>query len=191
MAKTPFAPRNPAYQDFKPDFTSQHVYFYYLKHDPEDYVEAYYIPIGVRVKPDILKLMIPDFLESIKGKNPPRPVGPRLGSFVWRQRSYFVVVLEDRDEKLIEKEAVTFSVGDVESNNKTFRGGQDVATGLSNITAFFCRNDMKKKDGEFSQTKKESENIKIVVNHNKTGVLGHDNIRAHTDTGTNTGPPQE
>ena len=192
MAKAMTEPPNPAYRDFDPKFSSEHVYFYYLKHVPHDYVEAYYIPLGVAVVPATLELMIPGLLASVKGNDPPKPVGDRLGSFVWRHRSYLVAVLEDPAQRLVEEDAVTFSIGGNQARNKTFRGGRDVPPLAAGITAFFCSNRMKNEHGnDLGQSGKETERIKIVVNHNLTGIRGGDGARAHTDTGTNTGPPQE
>jgi hypothetical protein len=191
---------NPVYTDYNENFSSKYIYFYHLTAEDDEGAQVYYIKAVQPLRPADMKTEMQRILRMIRAGNAPQPVGVGLGSLMWRHKSYFAVVPENEQQKLIGGNAVTFILkGGSENDNRTFRGGTDVPEVAPNIAGFFCFNRMFNKHGRpLGASGKETERFEITVNHEGRGTGGKDHARgrggkdwpfAHEDTGTNTGPP--
>jgi hypothetical protein len=112
-----------------------------------------------------------------------QPSGFQLGDIRWRKKSYFVVVVEDPKYWLAKDNAVSFTYQGGGGGNHSFKSGKDILVG-SNVTRFFCINHMRKYGAQGGDVDANGEQYTVTLNHPMAV-----NILAHSDTGTNTGPP--
>ena len=174
---------------------SRHIYFFYLTNHP-DRTRAYFIK---RDKPvskkggdeedkieDVIKIVLDQVKRGLT------PIGKGFGAFEFVHKSYFVAVMDDKDEILDPNNAVQFQYGGTGHSNKSFKNGEDIQR-FDNITGFYCFNYMKhSKTG--NELGDESDNFTVRAYHRARGSEGKGMATSkneHADTGTNTGPPLE
>jgi hypothetical protein len=186
---------NPVYGEQKPNFRSQHIYFYYLTPGHgRRHITAYYFNEQAPLTPAEMQLHVKTLVHRIRNANPPLPKAFGFRAFPWRHKSYFVAVY-DHHERLTKDNAVTFTYEATGGPNHSFFGGVDIAEVEPNLSGFFCVNHMR---GVHGNDLRNGEREKFVVTANHPDhahflvralrFLGH--FRSHTDSGTNTGPPQ-
>lgn len=188
---------NPVYDPRDRNFRSKHIYFYYLRgHGDGEVVRAYYIKAQTPLRPEDMPAEVKRLAKWVRD-NDPRPDGDRLGAIPWRHKSYFAAVLDDH-ETLDIGNAFTFGYQGKGGPNHSFFDGVDITDMEGDLSGFFCVNHMKGRHG--NDLGNESEEFHVEANHSH----GHAHLAgrakaadalsaplfSHTDSGTNTGPPQ-
>ena len=188
---------NPVYDSSDRNFRSKHIYFYYLRaHGAGEAVRAYHIKAQTPLRHDEMKAEVKRLAKWVKDENPPAQ-GTRLGEIPWTHKSYFAAVLDD-DEALEVGNAFTFGYRAAGGPNHSFFDGVDITDMEGDLSGFFCVNHMRGRHG--NDLGNESEVFHVEANHSH----GHAHLASrakaaetlaaplfsHTDSGTNTGPPQ-
>jgi hypothetical protein len=111
------------------------------------------------------------------------PIGWALGDLTWRRESYFVVVLDAPGYRFDSEESLVISNGD-----HTFKDKRLIPVTTSDgsrMQAIYCRNHIRKRNGEpwrHGDIREEYKPLMLAV----TGAKG---LVTHEDVGTNLGPP--
>lgn len=190
---------NPVYDSRTDNFRSKHIYFYYLpSHESDEKVRAYHVEAQSPLRPDEIPAEVKRLAKWVQDENP-TPHGEGLGAISWRHKSYFAAVLDDH-ERLQAGNAFTFGFRGKGGPNHSFFDGVDVTDMDDGLSGFFCINLMRSEHGRDLEDG-EIEDFHVEANHSDQANLvapaqapgRRDRISqrdSHTDTGTNTGPPQ-
>jgi hypothetical protein len=162
---------------------SRRIYFFYLTNNPER-TRAYFIDRCEAITENDIQKEIRAITAQVK--NGLAPVGEGFGAMEFVHKSYFVAVMDDAQQELVPKNAMTFTNKE-DNKNKSFKDGKDIQP-FDSVTGFYCFNHMKDRHTGTDLGHK-SEDFEIAANHRVRGTTGCGKHRAHNDTGTNTGPP--
>ena len=187
---------NPVYDRQDPDFESRYIYFYYIRPHgtPRPTVDIYHFARPSALKPTQMATEMSNIVSEIMGPNPPQIRGHEFWQVEWVHTSYFAAVFEG-SEKLVADDAFTFRFKRIlgYGPNHSFFGGKDITNMGPNLSGFFCVNHMLDEDGTRLGNKKQKFRVTANHGHSHSSVsrlLHFLQYFSHTDTGTNTGPPQ-
>jgi hypothetical protein len=177
---------NPVYRAPPADFSSEWVYFYYLKpHGDPNEVRVYRLERSTKIPYDNIEPEIDTMFREVSN-NVHLVKGTSFREVPWLHIGYLVFVYENAAEKI---EDITFRMRPGNGNH-TFRGGKLLATvdGRQDVSGFYCVNRMRHQQGR-TLREDETEVFRVRVNHPHLSVDDIANFFGHEDSGTNMGPP--
>ena len=188
MEKDSTASQDSPYLNENPTLKSKYIYLYYLRHGPET-TAAYLVRFSSQIDRNQAVVEIRKLAAALRSGAPIKDYqGEKIGAVKWKHKSFFAVVLDDTNQKLAAKNAVSFVRLPEETGNHTFKDGVDISGLGTGSTGFVCINHMKnKRDG--GDLGNEEESFWVTINHSTSGNRHDNSNKSHADSGTNTGQP--